>query len=133
MRSGAARLRLLLLCCSRASASAGDRDQHYRSCVAECSTAERCAAWQPGASLWMLGWSCEHDCRYRCMWQATDARTAAGGRTLQYHGKWPFVRVLGVQEPLGLGLGLGLGPAPPQARRVGGAVHLVRVRVRVRP
>ena len=67
------------------------------------------------------------------MWQATDARTAAGGRTLQYHGKWPFVRVLGVQEPLGLGLGLGLGPAPPQARRVGGAVHLVRVSVRARP
>jgi hypothetical protein len=75
--------------------------------------------WQPGASLRMLGWSCEHDCRYRCMWQATDARTAAGGRTLQYHGKWPFVRVFGVQEPvsaffsavngLGLGLGSGLG------------------------
>ena len=34
------------------------------------------------------------------MWQATDARAAAGGRTLQYHGKWPFVRVLGVQEPV---------------------------------
>ena len=32
------------------------------------------------------------------MWQTTDARAAAGGRTLQYHGKWPFVRVLGVQE-----------------------------------
>jgi hypothetical protein len=34
------------------------------------------------------------------MWQATDARAAAGGRMLQYHGKWPFVRVLGVQEPV---------------------------------
>jgi hypothetical protein len=54
-------LRLLLLYCSRVGASAGDRDQHYRSCVAECSGAERCAAWQPRASLRMLGWSCEHD------------------------------------------------------------------------
>lgn len=90
----------LLLLLAAANASPGDRDPAYRSCVAECATAERCAAWQPAASLRLLGWSCAQDCGYTCMWRVVEARAATGARTLQYHGKWPFVRVLGVQEPV---------------------------------
>ena len=74
-------LRLLLIYCSRVGASAGDRDQHYRSCVAECSSAERCAAWRPGVSLWMLGWSCEHDSMDKVPpWQCSSSAPAHAWR-----------------------------------------------------
>ena len=81
------------------TASAGDRDPAYRACVRACATVERCDAWRPTPSLRLLGWSCAHECGYACMWRLVGERAEAGQPTLQYHGKWPFRRLLGVQEP----------------------------------
>eukprot|EP00038_Savillea_parva_P015836 m.222011 g.222011 ORF g.222011 m.222011 type:complete len:351 (+) comp32272_c0_seq1:349-1401(+) len=47
-----------------------------------------------------LLWSCPAQCQYRCMWRVEGWRRERGQSPVQYHGKWPFVRVLGLQEPL---------------------------------
>jgi hypothetical protein len=52
-----------------------------------------------GRSLRLLQWSWVDNCRYECMHQVVAARLRRGAPVQQYHGKWPFVRVLGVQEP----------------------------------
>lgn len=83
-------------------------------------------------SLRLFGWSCADDCSYRCMhyineralalpkavppegkrfagwWEEADWRQGwelegvPPGRAVQYHGKWPFKRFFGVQEPLSM-------------------------------
>ena len=76
-------------------ASAGDRDPVYRGCVEECTVG--CGqTWRPTWSS--VGWSCASDCEYGCMHARNAERLALGRATLQYNGKWPFVRVLGMQE-----------------------------------
>lgn len=47
----------------------------------------------------MLQWSWEDNCRYDCMQRIVQQRLDRGLPVLQYHGKWPFVRVAGIQEP----------------------------------
>lgn len=37
--------------------------------------------------------------RYQCMWQSVQDFKSEGLPIPQFHGKWPFVRILGVQEP----------------------------------
>lgn len=110
------------------TASAGDRDPAFRACVRGCATVERCEAWLPTPSLRLLGWSCVHECGYSCMWRLVDERAEAGQPTLQYHGKWPFRRLLGVQEPAaallsalnGAAHAVGLWRCWPLAAEVGG-------------
>lgn len=67
-----------LLALRGAAGSLGDRQPAYVSCVSTC------------AGL---------DCAYTCMHSVEAARRAAGARPLQYHGKWPFVRIAGLTEP----------------------------------
>lgn len=47
----------------------------------------------------LLNWDCESDCQYECMWTLEDYNREKGGEALKYFGKWPFNRILGVQEP----------------------------------
>ena len=47
----------------------------------------------------MLRWSWEDNCRYECMHRVVAERIERGESVQQYHGKWPFVRVAGIQEP----------------------------------
>ena len=76
-------------------ASAGDRDPVYRGCVEECTV----GCGQTLRPTWSsVGWSCASDCEYGCMHARNAERLALGRATLQYNGKWPFVRVLGMQE-----------------------------------
>lgn len=57
----------------------------------------------------LFRWTCVSDCQYRCMW-AIEGHLEEGGhfekvraqnkRSIQkYFGKWPFIRILGMQEP----------------------------------
>ncbi|GIL69949.1 hypothetical protein Vretimale_10020 [Volvox reticuliferus] len=68
------------------------------------STGAQGAASQPvPLPLRIFRWSCEDDCKYHCMWAVEAWKSSAktnGGRSLieKYYGKWPFVRVLGMQE-----------------------------------
>lgn len=53
--------------------------------------------------LRLLFWTCPSNCDYVCQHIITDRRVARDPPMLnpivQYHGKWPFFRFLGMQEP----------------------------------
>lgn len=48
--------------------------------------------------LTVLGWGCELNCDYQCQRIVTQIRIDEGHEILQFHGKWPFQRVFGIQE-----------------------------------
>ena len=80
-------------------ASIGDRlpefRQCVRSCIADCSSKPKLPFY-----LELLLWDCSQDCDYQCQRYITDKRIERGVEIVQFHGKWPFVRVLGIQEPM---------------------------------
>ncbi|KAK8507468.1 hypothetical protein V6N12_072726 [Hibiscus sabdariffa] len=100
-------------------ASAGDADPLYRACVAECEktgcVGGRCfpqckfpsdgvandSPWYMQEPLYLKWkqWDCQSDCRYNCMVDREKEREAVGNGPVKYHGKWPFKRVFGIQEP----------------------------------
>eukprot|EP01018_Ginkgo_biloba_P016873 Gb_11489 [translate_table: standard] len=100
--------------------SAGDADPLYRSCVAHCEKIgcveeacfKSCKLPVNGASVegaWFMQeplylrwkeWDCRSDCRYHCMVKREADRESAGQKPVKYHGKWPFKRVFGIQEPV---------------------------------
>jgi hypothetical protein len=47
----------------------------------------------------LLLWDCPAECDYTCQHIITDQRVAAFEEVVQFHGKWPFYRFLGMQEP----------------------------------
>ncbi|XP_064647861.1 post-GPI attachment to proteins factor 3-like [Lineus longissimus] len=86
-------------------ASAGDRSLVYKRCLSNCKyinclgvSDEVFASAQPVYLRW-LQWGCLDECKYECMWQAVDAYEKDGSKIPQFHGKWPFIRLLGIQEP----------------------------------
>ncbi|KAK3070719.1 hypothetical protein LTR53_009972 [Teratosphaeriaceae sp. CCFEE 6253] len=87
-----------------ATASLGDRLPEFKSCVADCKEAN-CGA--NGLSIPLqhriLLWDCLAECDYSCQHIITASRLARDPPYLepivQYHGKWPFHRFLGMQEP----------------------------------
>lgn len=48
--------------------------------------------------LRLLLWDCPSDCDYQCQQIVTELRLRDGEEVLQFHGKWPFKRLLGTQE-----------------------------------
>ncbi|KAK7401662.1 hypothetical protein VNO78_13308 [Psophocarpus tetragonolobus] len=101
------------------NASAGDVDPHYRSCVRQCEEVgcfrERCFPnckassdgvtidhpWNMLESLyvhWKKG-NCQNDCQYYCMLNREKERELLNESPEKYHGKWPFERIYGIQEP----------------------------------
>lgn len=44
-------------------------------------------------------WTCPQNCDYLCQRTVTKKRIENGQSVEQFHGKWPFLRVFGVQEP----------------------------------
>ncbi|XP_052208243.1 uncharacterized protein LOC127812025 [Diospyros lotus] len=105
-------------------ASAGDADPLYRACVEQCERTgcakEKCFphckfsshatsadhAWYIQEPLYMRWkqWDCQSDCRYYCMLDRERERAALGHGPVKYHGKWPFMRVYGIQEPVSVAL-----------------------------
>lgn len=99
---------IALLFPTRVSPSRGDEDPTYKECLGQCT--ERCGdpgAIQPTWGLRLMGWTCESDCRYTCMRTVVAQRRQRGQTIHQYHGKWPFVRILGLQEPASVIFSLG--------------------------
>lgn len=47
----------------------------------------------------LLLWTCPAECDYSCQRSVTQERVRLGLPIEQFHGKWPFRRLLGVQEP----------------------------------
>lgn len=85
-------------------ASAGDLLPQFQSLLEEC-TALQCdqniqfgnGQLNPLSTL-LFNWDCHLDCRYKCLQMVTDARKVEGLPMVQFYGKWPFKRVLGVTE-----------------------------------
>ncbi|KAJ2448740.1 hypothetical protein GGF42_004999 [Coemansia sp. RSA 2424] len=104
LRSGlvSSGLLILLLLVFSAVASSGDRQPSFRACLKSC-IAKDCSPDAPPlpAVLRALWWTCESNCDYKCQRQLTAAaqNRHPQGVVHQYHGKWPFLRILGVQEP----------------------------------
>lgn len=46
----------------------------------------------------LLGWDCTSNCDYQCQMLVTDDRVLEGLDIYQFHGKWPFLRIIGIQE-----------------------------------
>ncbi|KAG9245892.1 Per1-like protein [Calycina marina] len=99
----------LLLCCllvgvfvTFSNASQGDRLDEFKECVNVCKR-ENCA---PGKTTeipflhMLLLWDCPAECDYTCQHIITNQRVANSQHIVQFHGKWPFYRLLGMQEPV---------------------------------
>lgn len=62
-----------------------------------------------GFALETLRWTCRGDCAYQCTHSITDqlefahdavtTTETSSPRMHQFHGKWPFWRLAGIQEP----------------------------------
>ncbi|KAI5957729.1 hypothetical protein KGF57_002995 [Candida theae] len=57
--------------------------------------------------LRLLGWTCESNCDYQCTRVITNERKKHEEEIYQFHGKWPFLRVCGVQELMSVLMSLG--------------------------
>ena len=38
-------------------------------------------------------------CKYKCMWFTVDFYSKNENMVIQFYGKWPFIRIFGIQEP----------------------------------
>ncbi|CAB3252086.1 unnamed protein product [Arctia plantaginis] len=89
--------------------SLGDRSTIYQRCLNKCiqdnctdvsgDTFKRYAAKQQDFWCMVLRWSCREECYYQCMWYTVRTFERAGEGIPKFYGKWPFVRLMGVQEP----------------------------------
>ncbi|KAF2097359.1 Per1-like protein [Rhizodiscina lignyota] len=83
-----------------ADASIGDRLPEFKSCVETCKETN-CVPNGPSIPFQrrLLLWDCPSECDYTCQHIITSARIANHDPIVQFHGKWPFFRFLGMQEP----------------------------------
>jgi post-GPI attachment to proteins factor 3 len=80
------------------SASSGDTSEEFEDCVSYClsNSPQNCLL---SLALKLTRWTCLDDCRYKCMHAITDKTSENGTAIQQYFGKWPFIRLAGMQEP----------------------------------
>ncbi|KAK0748101.1 Per1-like-domain-containing protein [Apiosordaria backusii] len=90
-------------------ASVGDRLPEFRQCVEICKT-ENCLPSNPTPiplHRRLLLWTCPQECDYTCQHIITARRVSNNEAVVQFHGKWPFYRLLGMQEPFSVVFSLG--------------------------
>ncbi|KAM8714400.1 hypothetical protein ACLKA7_014519 [Drosophila subpalustris] len=101
---------LLLSGALPAKASNGDRTQFFHNCRQNCErtncSADGLEIQEQAISFYgqtifdrIFGWSCADECAYGCMWRTVFAFLERGWPIPQFYGKWPFLRLLGMQEP----------------------------------
>ena len=90
----------------KVAASIGDRSEAYAVCVDGCLNDTCRNSSNLPLPLRLTFWTCKDDCRYQCQQGLTsisEAGVALPGlppnQVVQFHGKWPFKRLLGLQEP----------------------------------
>lgn len=97
---------LLLTVAGGTYASSGDRSSDFISCVSQCQANYLLAPKPLPLALRITQWTVEDDCKYLCMHDITDNQIARGEKVQQYHGKWPFWRLWGMQEPASVAFSL---------------------------
>ncbi|KAF1978390.1 Mn2+ homeostasis protein-like protein Per1 [Bimuria novae-zelandiae CBS 107.79] len=95
---------VLFVLIGAAHASLGDRLHEFRDCLQVCQEANCGDDPTPiPVHRQLLLWDCPAECDYTCQHIVTDARLARDPPYMQpvyqFHGKWPFYRFLGMQEP----------------------------------
>ncbi|KAF8248272.1 Per1-like protein [Wilcoxina mikolae CBS 423.85] len=81
-------------------ASRGDDLPEFKACVQTCIEKNCVLQKTPVAlHLRLLFWTCPSECDYACQRSITQSRERHGQSIEQFHGKWPFRRLFGVQEP----------------------------------
>ena len=83
---------MLPVCCW--AAQQGQQDGKFQTCMVTCTSS--CVTLSP--ILRLMQWDCRDDRRYQCMWQDVEFRQKSSLPIVQYYGKWPFIRVFGLQE-----------------------------------
>ncbi|XP_033106200.1 post-GPI attachment to proteins factor 3-like isoform X2 [Anneissia japonica] len=85
--------------------SHGDRHPVYQRCLqscfyANCSTKTDLQEFDAGRPWYLraLLWDCEDECGYECMWNTVEYYHSIPLPCPQFHGKWPFLRIFGIQE-----------------------------------
>ncbi|TGZ76071.1 hypothetical protein CRM22_000011 [Opisthorchis felineus] len=110
MRAVALMLTLCLSCMLPSLASSGDRSYVFFMCNRRCLSSLCNRSENGGPPDWnkvhpvdmledTIRWNCPRECRYRCMWKTVEAFVSDGLPVPQFYGKWPFLRLLGIQEP----------------------------------
>ncbi|KAK4193374.1 Per1-like protein [Podospora australis] len=94
-----------------AHASIGDRLPEFRECVEICKK-ENCGTDSEHQTpipfhRRLLLWDCPAECDYTCQHIITSSRVSSSLPVVQFHGKWPFDRFLGMQEPFSVLFSLG--------------------------
>ena len=105
-------LRTLLLCIlfSCCFGSVGDNSNAFIECKQRCTELNCEVKNMPASSVFevnqpyylrLLGWDCLSECKYECMWHTIEVFEKIYKRDVpQFYGKWPFVRFMGMQEPM---------------------------------
>ncbi|KXJ95830.1 Per1-like-domain-containing protein [Microdochium bolleyi] len=101
---------VLCLLATPAEASLGDRLPEFRECVKVCER-DNCDPRNHPTKIplhrRLLFWTCPHECDYTCQHIITEHRRGRNEPVTQFHGKWPFVRMFGMQEPFSVLFSLG--------------------------
>lgn len=86
-------------------ASKGDSLPEYHFCMNKCLD-NQCDydinGWQyrnAENNPHLLSWTCLNECKYDCMWTTLEIIENRKQIIPQFHGKWPFIRFFGIQEP----------------------------------
>ncbi|KAF8909843.1 Per1-like protein [Mucidula mucida] len=87
-------------------ASKGDRARIFKDCVSDCSSRQCNGREALPSTLRFMRWTCVDVCNYDCMHEITTRDMKVGTSVKQYHGKWPFWRLGGVQEPASVAFSL---------------------------
>ncbi|KAH8319946.1 hypothetical protein KR074_009737 [Drosophila pseudoananassae] len=105
-----ANLLLLAALVAGCNASNGDRTQFFHNCRQNCERTN-CSAdgleiqeqavkfYRQSVFDRLFQWSCADECQYGCMWRTVFAFFERGWPIPQFYGKWPFLRLMGMQEP----------------------------------
>ncbi|XP_017146857.1 post-GPI attachment to proteins factor 3 [Drosophila miranda] len=91
-------------------ASNGDRTQFFHNCRQNCErtncSADGLEIQEQAVNFYkqsifdqIFQWSCADECQYGCMWRTVAAFAERAWPIPQFYGKWPFLRMLGMQEP----------------------------------
>lgn len=95
------RFLLLLIALLVVEASPGDNLESFKECVNVCSSycgADSSPFPTLNPLLRLMFWDCESNCDYECQQIITKELLEDGEAIEQFHGKWPFLRILGTQE-----------------------------------
>ncbi|XP_068143758.1 post-GPI attachment to proteins factor 3 [Drosophila tropicalis] len=90
--------------------STGDRTQFFRNCRENCEHTncsldgqdiqEQAVKFYKQSIFDLITqWTCADECQYACMWRTVFAFFERGWPIPQFYGKWPFFRLMGMQEP----------------------------------